>query len=172
MALKNGIKNENYIIIDARDTSLSSLKKQIMNSGLLKFIDFNKLNWEKCYENSLKSSMIEACNLWNTGKYTVKQISKIINVSRRTASIYLEKCNEAGLCIYDADVARIKSRYKKVICITTKEIFNSLKEAQDKYGLKDISRCCKGKTHYCGIHPITGEKLKWIYYEDYLKLQN
>ena len=61
----------------------------------------------------------------------------------------------------------------KIICLNNLKIFGSIKEASEYAGLKraaNISACCKGKRNYCGKHPITGEKLKWMYYEDYLKL--
>ena len=31
----------------------------------------------------------------------------------------------------------------------------------------DIGRCCKGKRKTAGKHPETGEKLTWMFYEDY-----
>ncbi len=60
----------------------------------------------------------------------------------------------------------IKNR-KKIICITTNEIYNSIKEAGEKYNLcrGDISRCCQNKRTYCGKHPITKKKLVWRYYQ-------
>ena len=54
---------------------------------------------------------------------------------------------------------------KKVICITTGEIFEYIKQAAEKYGVykQSISACCKGKLKTAGKDPITGEKLKWKY---------
>jgi len=59
---------------------------------------------------------------------------------------------------------------KKIICITTGEIFNTLKEAGEKYDLAyyNISSCCKGYSKTCG-ELETGEKLVWRYYKDYIK---
>lgn len=59
------------------------------------------------------------------------------------------------------------NRSKKVICLTTKEVFQSLTQASIKYNLKktNISACCRGKAKSTGVHPITGEKLKWQFYE-------
>lgn len=55
---------------------------------------------------------------------------------------------------------------KKVICITTGEIFNYIKEATKKYNVDNssITKCCKGYRKTSGKHPITGEKLEWSYY--------
>jgi len=60
---------------------------------------------------------------------------------------------------------------KKVINLNTMEIFNSVKEAHIKYK-GDISKCCKGKTKSAGKHPETGEKLRWMYYDEYIEQQN
>ena len=59
-------------------------------------------------------------------------------------------------------------RARKVQCITTKEIFNCIKEAEDFYDIAgtDITKCCRGKRKSAGKHPVTGEKLKWRYIDD------
>lgn len=55
----------------------------------------------------------------------------------------------------------------KVLCTTTGEIFNYMGEASIKYGIdrSNLTKCCKGKTKWCGIHPETKEKLNWSYYK-------
>lgn len=60
---------------------------------------------------------------------------------------------------------------KKVICITTSEIFDYIKQAEEKYGINhsNISACCIGKRKYAG--KLNGKKLSWMYYENYLKLK-
>ena len=57
---------------------------------------------------------------------------------------------------------------KKVICVTTNEVFDYINEAERKYNVahQDIGRCCKGKRKSAGKHPVTGERLKWEYEED------
>ena len=59
-------------------------------------------------------------------------------------------------------------RSRKVICVTTGEIFICIKQASEKYGVTDsnISLCCKGKYKSAGKHPETGEKLVWKYYDE------
>lgn len=59
---------------------------------------------------------------------------------------------------------------RPVVCLNTMEIFETLKDAAAWCGLKDpyyITCACKGKQKYAGRHPITKEKLNWIYFEDY-----
>ena len=52
---------------------------------------------------------------------------------------------------------------RKVKCVTTGEIFTTIKEAEEKYNTTHISHCCKGKRKSAGKHPMTGEKLVWEY---------
>ena len=54
---------------------------------------------------------------------------------------------------------------KKVTCITTGKVFNTLKQAAEYYNINnDISECCRGKRKSCGKLP-DGTPLKWKYYE-------
>lgn len=64
------------------------------------------------------------------------------------------------------------NNFKKVICITTGIVFDSIKEACKYYEIKNnsgIIRNCKKESRYCG-KLTDGTKLVWRYYEDYLKM--
>ena len=61
---------------------------------------------------------------------------------------------------------------KRVICTTTGEIFKCQKMAADKYEIKSpsgIRGVCIGRNKTCGKLQ-NGTRLKWMYYEDFLKL--
>ena len=62
---------------------------------------------------------------------------------------------------------------KKVICLNTKQNFKSATEAENKLHINDnsIRECCKGQRKSAGKHPITGEKLHWMFYDDYIVSQ-
>ena len=63
---------------------------------------------------------------------------------------------------------------RKIICVNTQEIFCCMADACVKYNIRNassISSCCRGKSKAAGIHPETGGRLEWMYYEDCLKLQ-
>ena len=91
----------------------------------------------------------------------------------------LEWCTHKENCYYGTRIKRSsenrKGKYtgnknpnsKKVRCITTGEIFNTMKEAAERYNMKylGISNCCTGRYKTSGIHPVTGEKLRWEYVE-------
>ena len=57
---------------------------------------------------------------------------------------------------------------KKVICITTGKIFNSIKEAGNYYNVvkSNISACCRKKIQSAGKLP-NGTQLQWKYVKDY-----
>ena len=60
---------------------------------------------------------------------------------------------------------------RKVICLNTKQIFQCIKDANIWCGT-EIKLCLYGKRKSAGKHPITGEKLHWMYYDEYLEQQN
>ena len=55
---------------------------------------------------------------------------------------------------------------RKVMCTTTGETFDSIKEAEKHYKCGSISACCKGKRKHAG-KLSDGTKLQWMYLEDY-----
>lgn len=59
-----------------------------------------------------------------------------------------------------------------VFCLTTNQKFDSATDAIEYFKLckgANIAAACKGKRKIAGKHPITGEGLKWMYYDDYIK---
>lgn len=58
-------------------------------------------------------------------------------------------------------------RSKKIILLNTEEIFDCIKQAEEKYKVanQSISQCCLGKRKSAG--KLNGEKLVWMYLEDY-----
>lgn len=60
-------------------------------------------------------------------------------------------------------------RARKVICLTTDKVFETMKEAGAYYNIKSylkISEVCRGKRKHCG-KLTDGTKLKWAYYENH-----
>lgn len=62
------------------------------------------------------------------------------------------------------------STARKVICLTTNEVFDTGKEASLHYGLarSNVNHCCRGEQKTAGKHPRTGERLKWMFYDEYI----
>lgn len=82
---------------------------------------------------------------------------------------FVAKSSKLGLCNYNPTESRKNASKHKVVCLTTGEVFDSIAEAEKYYSIKNISGCCIGQIKSAGKHPKTKEKLKWMYYEDYLK---
>ncbi len=57
---------------------------------------------------------------------------------------------------------------KKVMCLNTMEIFDSVSDAGREMGCEasNISKCCKGKAKSAGKHPVTKEHLRWKFYTE------
>lgn len=69
-------------------------------------------------------------------------------------------------------VNRENKGYKKVICLTTNKVFNTIVDGGREYNMnspKNIGATCQGKTKSAG-KLLDGTPLKWMYYEDFLKL--
>lgn len=62
-----------------------------------------------------------------------------------------------------------KSASRKIICLTTGEIFNSITQASLTYDIQDsdIGSCCRNKLFSAGRHPETKEEMVWQYYDEY-----
>lgn len=54
---------------------------------------------------------------------------------------------------------------RKIICLNTNMIFNSIAEAKAWCGKSDIQSALSHRQATAGKHPLTGEKLLWAYYE-------
>lgn len=165
LAIKNNIKEKNYIVIDCSYSTLEWIKDHILNSKLNELFDLSKINWLECHKYACSSLVKKACELWNEGMYSTKEIGEIMKLCRDTIVKYLKQGVKLSWCDYNP-----KNHFRKVICLNNNKIFNSMKEATDYYGITShILGCCQGKRTYCGKDPITGEKLHWMYYEDYIK---
>lgn len=159
---RNYCKNNNilYVEIDARRSMYSHIS--------------NSIN-ESCLPNiSKRESKIILNNIENKRRYNFKYIitkykegksliyiAQNLNTSPKTIKNILLSLN------YNIDSDRSKKR--KVRCITTNEVFNSILEASKHYTIKSPSKIgdvCRGKKTYTGKHPITGEKLRWEYVDN------
>ena len=81
---------------------------------------------------------------------------------------YMEWANNVK---YNRKSGKNNPNSKSVICTTTGKVFDTLTDGSKFYGICGtslIARCCNGKTKHCGKLE-DGTKLRWMYYEDYLK---
>lgn len=61
---------------------------------------------------------------------------------------------------------------RAVICLTTMEKFEAIKYASEKYNIlpSNITANCRGISKYCGIKSETNEKMIWMYYDEWMKV--
>mgnify|MGYP000879902175 CR=1 FL=1 len=176
LALQNGIKPENYVVIDCRESTLEWIKKYILSSKLNELFDLSKIDWLKCHKFACSSLVKKACDLWNSGICSTTKIGKTLNLCQAVIIKYLKQGAKLGWCDYDVkkiivENARINGNANKkaIVCLNNKKIFSSIKETQNYYNINlNISSCCQNKQKYAGKDLQTGEYLQWQYYEDYL----
>jgi ribosomal protein S27E len=172
LAIQNGIKH--YIIIDCSKSALDFIKDNIINSQLNELISFSDVDWMKVHEFAIKGIVKDVCNDYNIFQNTSMLIDKY-KVSLSAILKYLKQGTELSWCNYNSKEAMKnngaragKNKRKKVICLNTNEVFESASLVEKQYGISHsrISACCRNKCEYAGFHPMTGEQLKWQYYNE------
>lgn len=119
-------------------------------------------------ECETKEELVFWLNQWET--YYIEKFDSFNNGYNSTTGGDNYICNEE--CFDDMR--------QSVVCLNTKQIFKSLSEAMDwlRSGGNDIpvgsigcvSLCCTGDKDRALRHPLTGEKLAWAYYKDYINM--
>lgn len=168
LAKDNNIKQ--YIIIDCRNSDIEFIKYNIMNSELATLIDLSCIDWDICATDALSNFAMKSISLYNNG-LSVKEIADELKTTTRTIVGYLKRGNNLGFCEYSKEKSKldgIKRKSKKVVCLNTEQVFNSIKSASGFYGVQ-IANCLGNRQKTAGVHPNTGERLQWMYYNDYIK---
>lgn len=102
LAIQNGIKEENYIVINCKYSELEWIKNSIINSKLNDIFNLSNIDWLKCNSFACKSIILEVCKIKNENpNLTSIDISKIVKMDRKTINKYLKIGNDLGLCKYD-----------------------------------------------------------------------
>lgn len=139
---------------------------------------FYKLNNNTHYNPHLQS----AWNKYGEGNFLAKKIveSPIYELDKleqeyieyyeaKRMSYNIESGGNESKTLSKETIKKIvEQSYKPVILLNTKEEFNSIKEASEKYGVLDsgITSCCKGDRQHAG-RLENGEWMVWRYKEDY-----
>lgn len=152
LALQNGIKEENYIVIDCRKSELEFIKQNIFNSRLSELFNLNKINWLKAEEFALSNLVKKACNLWESGIYSTSKIGKIMNLSNVTVLKYLKNGSLLNWCNYTVEIAKqepnkqaIKSTKKQVYCLENSTVYSGVYECSKKLK-EDLSLTISGSS--------------------------
>lgn len=175
LALQNGIKSENYIILDCSKSTLEWIKDHILKSRLNELFDLSKIDWMECNKYACSSLVRQICDLWTNGVHSTIEIGKIMKLNRHTINKHLKQGIKLNWCDYNPKevMKKINSKIgksKKIICLNNNKVFHSIGDAINFYNIKGhhIGDCCKNKRSYCGKDSITSEYLQWQYYDEYL----
>jgi len=103
LALKNGIKEDDYIVIDCRWSEIEFIKNNIIDSELNNIFDLSKINWNKCEEYALKNLCKVACEMKRDNpNITCSKIGKSMNMTSQTIIKYLKRGSKIWeWCNYD-----------------------------------------------------------------------
>lgn len=186
LALKNGIKEENYIVIDCRKSEMDWIlnnQNGVLNSKLNKLFDLSKIDWSECEEFALSNLVKIACEYKkNNINLTTTNIGKIMGISVGTIKRWLIKGSKIGWCEYNTKQEKIKSakklsQYRNKITLIFKDAIllgvfesaklislSSLELFETKLKAELITRACRNKKQYNGysfkyIADLTPEEL-------------
>lgn len=164
LAIQNGIKPENYIVVDCRHSTLEWLKNNFTKS-LDNIFDLSDIDWLKVWEDCQSSLVIEACQLWNNREEndTTATVSQFINIGISAFVRYLKIGNQLNMCNYNAHEEKIKLvkklHIKQLIPVNQYDRlgnfikkYNSITDASLSTGVArdGISKCVKGELKTSG----------------------
>ena len=170
LALENGIKEKNYIVLDCSLSDKEFIKNEILNSELNNIFDLSSVDWEKCERFALKNLLKSVCDYWNKrGEWeTTTDLARIFKLDKSTIRDYLKKGNMMGLCKYDPEKEKILGNKKSVkktkkrVSVFDKDnkylgVFQSIAElsklSYDLFGVTFDKGCitatCKGRQKTC-----------------------
>lgn len=172
LALSNGINH--YIELDCRKSELHYIKNSVLISELNNLFNLSNIDWIKCESDARKTLYSDILNCWNEGIKNTVDIAQLLNLNRHTVQKYLKIASNYNLCDYDAELALKNGREKafalarkKVICMETQELFDSIQHVSNILGVSHscVSSVCRGERKSCGGY-------HWMFYDDYLALKN
>lgn len=165
LAMNNGINK--YITIDARESNIDFIKRNIETSELKKLFNLDVIDWSKIDELAISNFVKSICDFRKMNpNMTATDISEIYNLNRNTITKYLKIGSDNGWCEYNAKEEYLKGVRKKGkngksveifkenrslgVFKSCKELSNvSFKEFGVELNAKEISAVCLGrrKTH-------------------------
>lgn len=160
MAIEKEVSN--YIVIDARASTVDWIKNSILSSDLNSLFDFSLVDWEAIELKSLTSLMLETCDLWNKGT-GIEDIAREIGLSTTTIRSYLNRGTQARLCTFTGHNVEIVQLSLEGDFIGEWE---SMIKASRHFGHSNgvsISECCRGKRNDANGY-------KWMRKADYQKI--
>ena len=165
-AIANGISH--YFIIKAETSTVAEILPQLCEYLSEVGIVFEP-DQTRCEVDAAVSYVKKAADMWNSGKRT-GEICQLLRLSRNTVIRYLKQAALAGMCNYSPKSAHqisqataTQRRKRSVRCVTTGEVFQSIRDASIAYGISTpsniIRSCYGGRT----AGKCDGVALSWEY---------
>ena len=168
--------------LDHKQISDCCLKRTKSYAGF-QWIFYDDYNTNKKYIYNNNAGTYNKCIIvqYDKSNNIIAEYNSIHDAGRKTNCDYrnIHAClvNKQKTCggyiwKYKNNSSNINKKHKtKVICITNQECFSSIKEASNKYevSVTRISRCCGKYYNTAGKNPITGEKLVWMYFDEFME---
>ena len=182
LAKEHGLK---VVRIDCIESDSDYIKNNILNSELSALFDLSNVDFLLCNKYAYSSLKMKVCDIWNQ-YHEMGNILQETKLPRETIIKYLKDCSKYGLCEYDPKTQMKRSgerniskaytsNRKSVICLEINKVFESCREAYKWLGYNidghSIQDNCNGITKSAGKHPSTKERLHWMFYDDYIKME-
>lgn len=185
----SGIRSA-YKIADILNFERSTISKNYLKQAVeLGWCDYDpKEQQRQSQKVTSKNRRKKVIQVSLTGEFikewvSAREIHRELNLCyKKISSVCKGKMNSVGNCLwffeddYEEYTKSGKSPIytnsrKEVICLTNLKTYKTITEAGRSIdrAAQNIKANIIGKTDHCGIDPITGEKLKWMYKEDYEK---
>jgi hypothetical protein len=170
IAINNGIKPNNYVVINCANSTLEWFRENFLIS-LQNYICLNDINWQDVWAKSQKSITTQAWDMWKnkTNNITTKDLSDEFKVNTCTIVEWLKKGAECGVIKYDPkeEMRKCQKRTIKKISYQTYQLtldgevvrlWDSLSEINKGLKLhpKYVNRCARGELESYG-------GFKWAY---------
>lgn len=181
LALNNGI--ENYIVIDCRNSEISWIKEQILNSELAKMFNLSNIDWNKCHEFACGNLVKEVCDYWhkhreiNSEDIFTTDIGEVFGLDKTTIIKYLKQGTKLGWCNYNtkeemsrSGKAHGRQMNKPIYCQELNRIFTSIADAEKELKVSNgnISSVLNGRYKTAGGYHWKRVDKNSNYYKNYL----
>lgn len=151
----------------------SYIKENILRSELNKLFDLRLIDWDKCNEMGTRNLIKETCFLWNDGE-AIKDIIRLLRISKYTVNKYLKIGKELGLCdSYNRKEATKRGNSKPIAYFENENIIYVFKNCDEL--IKCSETIFGRKFKPSGIHGVCnrsrntyyGKVFKYITKEEY-----
>lgn len=170
LAIDNGYE---IIRVDSKNSDYDYIINSIKNTKLNEIFDLQKLDKVELNKLACKSRMLESCRLYNEGN-KITEIANIFKINQNTIRGYLKRGTKINICNYLPYKDSLGNGAKKVICLNTKDVYDSITYASIDKNIEEthISACCRHKAMTCSSKDKRYKDLVWLYYDEYQELIN